>query len=463
MHKSQNAAANSPTRSGDDVANSNSTSSSSSKNAGEGTRSSEDKAAVIKPVGPDSASQRPGRGACRGSPDHKDHVSFASRDGVPTTSASPVSVSGSPALRPNTGESPGKTSHGVTEISPSKASNPVRDDSANTSSDPIREQSAGKTSHPVTGESPSKSSHRVRGESPGKPSDPASARHPRTVGKASNPQAAPRDEVSHDLAKYFPNGLTNEVVLYDQDSDDAGDDNDDNSMAIKELWSETAGGEGGRDGGGGGGGGRLSIPTPSGYSYDPRGGPPPEPPGSPVNRDGQSYLYTDPSVAARLLNPSSRPARRSEAMEKWYETVEELMALSRKKVLTVLRPPPVEEPWNINEKTASRRERVAKYRFYGMEGVEVEGSGAKYRFYGMEGVEVECSGAKYRFYGMEGVEVECSGTQVQVLRYGGRGDGGLGGSSTGFTVGLGSVCVWEGCKVCVGVFVGWFLCIVCVF
>lgn len=116
-------------------------------------------------------------------------------------------------------------------------------------------------------------------------------------------------------------------------------------------------------------------PLPRVTPTTPGGGPPPEPPGSPVNRDGQSYLYTDPSVAARLLNPSNRPARRSEAMEKWYETVEELMALSRKKVLTVLRPPPVEEPWNINEKTASRHERVAKYRFYGMEGVEVEGLG----------------------------------------------------------------------------------------
>lgn len=380
LHKSQKPAANSPTRSGDDVAHS---SSSSSKNAGGGTRSSEDKGAAIKPAGQDSASQRPGRGACRGSPDHKDHVPFASRDGAPTTSASPASVSGSPALRPNTGESPGKTSHGVTEISPSKASNPVRAESASTSSHPIREESPGKASHPVTGESSSKSSHLVRGESPGKPSDPVlpdevSARHSRAVGKASSPQAAPRDEVSHDLAKYFPNGLTNEVLLYDQDSD--GDDDDDDSMVIKELWAGTGGGDGGGGGrgeGGGGGGGRLSIPTPSGYPYDPRGGPLPEPPGSPVNRDGQSYLYTDPSVAARLLNPSNRPARRSEAMEKWYETVEELMALSRKKVLTVLRPPPVEEPWNINEKTASRRERVAKYRFYGMEGVEVEGLGAQ--------------------------------------------------------------------------------------
>nr|KAG5712094.1 hypothetical protein BaRGS_020820 [Batillaria attramentaria] len=74
-----------------------------------------------------------------------------------------------------------------------------------------------------------------------------------------------------------------------------------------------------------------------------------------------SHLYTDPAIAAKLLNPAKR---RNEILEKWYETAENLMAFSKTKVSSVLRPPPVEEPWNVNDKTATSRERMAKYKFF---------------------------------------------------------------------------------------------------
>lgn len=261
----------------------------------------------------------------------------------------------SKASRLDRNKAPRKASRPVRDQASGKAGPPVRDEAPSKASHPVGDKASGRASHPVSDEAPSQASHPVRGEGPSEASHPArdeassETSHLALAGGALRPKVGKtfgypvRDEVSHDLARYFPRGQHEEVVLYDDG------DSDDETMAIKELpW----------DGRGGGGGSSIATSA----SFDPRDVPPPNPPGSPISRDGQTYLYTDPGVAARLLNP---PSKRSEVLDKWYETVEELMALSKKKVLTVFRPPPVEEPWNINEKTASRRERVAKYRFYG--------------------------------------------------------------------------------------------------
>ncbi|KAL8580528.1 hypothetical protein ACOMHN_054683 [Nucella lapillus] len=149
-----------------------------------------------------------------------------------------------------------------------------------------------------------------------------------------------RNEVSHCLAQYFPDAL-NEVVYNEQDSND---NNEQPSQFLRDFPGTSR--------------------YPPSQTLHPNY--PQHPGGSPANSEGQSYLYTDPSVAARLLNPPPpRHPRRNEILDKWYETVEELMALSKKTVLTVLRPPPVDRPWSINDKMANRRERAAKYRFMG--------------------------------------------------------------------------------------------------
>ncbi|KAL8602090.1 hypothetical protein ACOMHN_007360 [Nucella lapillus] len=82
---------------------------------------------------------------------------------------------------------------------------------------------------------------------------------------------------------------------------------------------------------------------------------------SPRRRRGESYLYTDPQVAARLLSGPAGEKKSTEVLEKWYSTVGELMAFSQKTVWTMFRPRRVFRPWSINH----NHENLSKYRFFG--------------------------------------------------------------------------------------------------